>query len=96
MRFRDREPETPSCHRPGKFILTSVVKHFDTAVYELAKHAAHGQLRTGGNLSFDLRNHGVGLGKFSPAVPMSLRRQLIPLAKQIAQGKIVVPAALSH
>jgi basic membrane protein A len=79
----------------GKFILTSVVKHFDVGVYDSAKRVVHGRLRTGGNLSFDLRNHGVGLGKFSPKVPLSLRRQLIPLAREIEQGKIVVPATLS-
>jgi basic membrane protein A len=80
----------------GKFILTSVVKNLDAAVYDLAKRLVDGRLRTGGNLSFDLRNHGVGLGKFSPEVPLALRRELIQLARQIEQGKIVVPTAPSH
>jgi basic membrane protein A len=79
----------------GQYILTSVVKNLNLAVYDLAERLVHGRLRTGGNLSFDLRNHGVGLGKFSPKVPRSLRRQLIPLEAQIEQGKIVVPATLS-
>jgi basic membrane protein A len=80
----------------GKFVLTSVVKNLNVAVYDLAKRLVHGRLRVGGNLSFDLRNRGVGLGKFSPYVPRALRRQLIPLAAQIEQGKIVVPAKLSR
>lgn len=80
----------------GKFILTSVVKNLDVAVYDLANQLVHRRLRFGGNLSFDLRNHGVGLGKFSPRVPLSLRRRLIPLAAQIRNGKIVVPATLSR
>lgn len=79
----------------GQFILTSVVLNWGLAVFDLAKLAAQDRLRTGGNLSLDLRHHFVGLGKFSPEVPRSLRRQLKPLAAQIEQGKIAVPTALS-
>jgi basic membrane lipoprotein Med (substrate-binding protein (PBP1-ABC) superfamily) len=61
----------------------------------MAKRLVHGRFRVGGNLSFDLRNRGVGLAKFSPNVPRALRRELIPLAAKIKQGKIVVPATLS-
>lgn len=80
----------------GKFILTSVVKNLDAAVYDVVKRLLAGRLRMGGNLSFDLRNRGVGLGSFSPKVPRALRRELIPLAAQIRQGKIVVPTTLSR
>ena len=79
----------------GRYILTSVVKNLDAAVYDLARRLVDGRLRTGGDLNFDLRNHGVGLGKFSPAVPRALRRQLIPLARGIEQGTIAVPARFS-
>src|SRR5262252_8049958 len=79
----------------GHFILTSVVKNLDLAVYDLAKRVVRGRLRTGGNLSFDLNNHGVYLGQFSPKVRPSIQRQLIPLARQIEQGKIHVPSMLS-
>jgi len=80
----------------GSFILTSVVKNLNLAVYELANRLVHRRLRTGGDLSFNLRNHGVYLGRFSPVVPLSLRRELIPLARQIKRGKIEVPATLSQ
>jgi len=80
----------------GKFILTSAVKNLDLAVYDLAKRLVAGRLHTGGNLSFDLGNHGVGLGRFSPDVPLALRRALIPLAAQIERGKIVVPTRLNR
>ncbi|HJQ49433.1 MAG TPA: BMP family ABC transporter substrate-binding protein [Gaiellaceae bacterium] len=83
-------------HYLGKFILTSVVKNLNAAVYDLAKRLVAGRLRTGGNLSFDLRDRGVGLGAFSPQVPRTLRRELIPLAAQIRQEKIVVPTTLSR
>jgi basic membrane protein A and related proteins len=79
----------------GKFILTSVIKNLNAAVYDVARLVVHGRLRTGGNLSFDLRNHGVYLGRFSPKVPRSLRQQLIPLARAIVRGKIVVPRTLT-
>jgi basic membrane protein A and related proteins len=79
----------------GHYILTSVVKNLNVAVYDLAKRDVQDRLRAGGNLNFNLRNHGVGLGKFSPKVPMWLRRQLIPLEAQIEQGKIVVPATFT-
>ena len=78
----------------GKFILTSVVKNLGAAVYDLTKRLVDGRPRTGGNLNFGLRNHGVLLGKFSPEVPRGLRRQLIPLAAQIERGTIVVPTTL--
>lgn len=80
----------------GKFILTSVVKNLDVGVYDVIKSVVRGRLRTGGNLRFDLRNHGVRLGKFSPLVPPDLRREVIPLATQIEQGKIVVPVTLTR
>lgn len=79
----------------GKFILTSVVKNLDLAVYDLAKRLVDGRWRTGGNLSFDLRNKGVGLATTSPDVPRALRRRLRRLAAEIERGKIVVPTTLS-
>ena len=80
----------------GDYILTSVVKNLDLAVFDFAKRLVQGRLRMGGNLSFDLQNHGVYLGKFSRKVPVSLQRRLIPLARQIEDGKIVVPSTLSR
>jgi basic membrane protein A len=79
----------------GKFILTSVVKNLNVAVYDFAKLLVDGRLRTGGNLTFDLHNHGVGLGKFSPDISPALRRELVPLAAKIEHGRIVVPAKLN-
>jgi basic membrane protein A and related proteins len=80
----------------GSFILTSVVKNLDLAVYTLATRLVHDRLRLGGDLNFDLRNHGVYLGRFSPLVPVSLRRELIPLAREIKSGRLKVPTTLSR
>jgi len=79
----------------GRFILTSVVLNWKLAVYTLAKLAVQGRLPTGGNLSWDMRHHFVGLGKFSPKVHLSLQRQLKRLAAQIGHGKIVVPTTFN-
>ena len=79
----------------GRYILTSVVKNLGSAVYDLASRLVDARWRTGGDLSFDLRNRGVGLGTISPDVPRALRRQLRTLAAEIVQGKIVVPTTLS-
>lgn len=79
----------------GKFILTSVVLNWGLAVYELARLDSQGRLRTGADLSLDLRHHFVGLGRFSPKVSHSLRRQVKLLAAQIERGKIVVPSTVS-
>jgi basic membrane lipoprotein Med (substrate-binding protein (PBP1-ABC) superfamily) len=83
----------------GKYILTSVVLNWKLAVYTLAKLAVQDRLPTGGNLSWGLRHHFVGLGKFSPKVHLSLQRQLKRLARQIecsrCRGKIVVPTTFS-
>lgn len=80
----------------GKFILTSVVKNLNVAVYNFAKRFVEGRLKMGRNLEFDLRNNGVGLGTFSPDVSEALRRKVKSLKAQIEQGKIVVPTTPSR
>lgn len=79
----------------GKFVLTSVVKNLNVAVFDFARRLVEGRLKMGGNLEFDYRNDGVKLGKFSPDVPPALRRKVISLRAPIEQGKIVVPTRLS-
>jgi basic membrane protein A len=78
----------------GPFILTSVLKRLDVAVYDVVQSLRQNRLKTGGNLIFDYRNNGVGLGKFGPAVTPSLRHRLRALRAQIARGEIVVPTTV--
>lgn len=78
----------------GPFILTSVVKHLDVAVYDFAKELHDRRLHTGGDAVFDLRNRGVGLGRFSPRVPKRFRRELERLQAEIEQGRISVSSTL--
>jgi len=88
--------DTDQSNLSRRYILTSAVVNLNVAVYDLAKRLVREGLPTGGNLSFDLRDHGVGLGRFSPEVPLKLRHALIPLAAQIERGKIAVPMTLSR
>lgn len=80
----------------GKFVLTSVVKRLDVAVYDFAAAVRRGTFRTGGDMVFDLRNKGVGLGRFSPEVPPAVRRELGRLAGRIVAGRITVPSDLKQ
>jgi len=72
----------------GAHMLTSVVKRMDVAVYEIIRRLAKGSLPTGGDLTFDLRNDGVGLGTISPKVPRALVAQVERIRRQIISGKI--------
>ena len=80
----------------GSFVLTSVVKRLDVAVYDFAVAMSKGTFRTGGDMVFNLRNKGVALGRFSPQVPPSLRHELGRLAEEIAAGRIKVPSGLKR
>ena len=75
----------------GKHILTSAVKRVDNGVYLAIKGAQSGQFKGGSNLTFNLKNNGVGLGKISPNVPASVLKKVASLRKLIVSGKIVPP-----
>lgn len=75
----------------GKHILTSAVKRVDNGVYLAIKGAQSGQFVGGGNLTFNLKNSGVGLGKISPNVPASFLKKIAALRAQIVAGKIKPP-----
>ena len=75
----------------GKHILTSAVKRVDNGVYLAIKGAQSGQFKGGSNLTFNLKNNGVGLGKISSNVPASVLKKVATLRAQIVSGKIVPP-----
>lgn len=75
----------------GPYILTSAVKRVDNGVYLAVKGAESGEFVGGGNLSFNLKNNGVGLGKISPVVPASVLKKVATLRAQIVAGKIKPP-----
>ena len=78
-----------------KHVLTSVIKRVDRGVYLAIKGAQSGQFKGGGNLVFNLKNQGVGLGKMSPNIPASFLKQINTLRAQIIAGKIKPPVKVS-
>jgi basic membrane protein A len=79
----------------GKHILTSAVKRVDTGVYLAIKGAQSGQFKGGSNLTFDLKNGGVALGKISPNVPASVLKKVATLRAQIVSGKLKPPTKVA-
>jgi basic membrane protein A and related proteins len=75
----------------GPYILTSAVKRVDNGVYLAIKGAQNGQFKGGANLTFNLKNNGVGLGKVSAVVPASVLKKVASLRKLIVSGKIKPP-----
>jgi basic membrane protein A len=79
----------------GKHILTSAVKRVDRGVYLAIKGAQSGQFKGGADLTFDLKNGGVALGKISPNVPASVLKKVATLRAQIISGKIKPPTKVA-
>jgi basic membrane protein A len=78
----------------GKHILTSAVKRVDRGVYLAIKGAQSGQFKGGSDLTFNLKNQGVALGKISPNVPASVLKKVASLRKLIVAGKIKPPTTV--
>jgi basic membrane protein A len=74
----------------GPFMMTSALKRVNVAVEGLTKLSYAGNLTTGRNYNYNLRNNGVGLGTVSKKVPKKFVAQTIAIGKKIAAGKIVV------
>ena len=75
----------------GRHILTSAVIRLDRGVFATIGRLVRGNLTTGKNIEFDLRNGNVGLGKISPKVPHLFLRRLANVRRAIIAGRIRVP-----
>jgi basic membrane protein A len=78
----------------GPYILTSARKKVDQAVFLAIKAAKAGKFKGSRNLTYGLKNGGVGLGKFgagSCAVKPAWKKAVDKIAKQIIAGKIKPP-----
>jgi basic membrane protein A len=81
----------------GPHILTSAVKRVDTGIFLAVKGAKSGKgFKGGGNLVFNLKNGGVGLGKFSKKAKLkkAWMTQINTLKKQIISGKLKPPTVV--
>ncbi len=78
----------------GTHILTSAVKRVDVAVETAVLSAKNGTYKGGVDLTFNLRNNGVAVGKISPRVPKAFVARMNALRPQILSGKIKPPTKL--
>jgi basic membrane protein A and related proteins len=72
----------------GPHILTSAVKRVDTAVFLAIKSVVDGKFKGGTNLTFGLKENGVGIGKISPKVPQADVAKVNQIRADIISGKI--------
>src|ERR671936_1015075 len=68
-------------------ILTSATKHVDVAVYKAIQSVKNGTFK-GGNVTYGLKDNGVGLGKINPRVPKSEVAKVEKIRQEIVSGKI--------
>jgi basic membrane protein A len=78
----------------AKHVLTSGVKRVDNGVYDAIQQAKNGKFQGGSDLVFNLKNHGVGVGRISPSVPKSWVTLMNSYRAKIVSGKLKVPTAL--
>jgi basic membrane protein A len=75
----------------GPYILTSVMKRYDTGFLHLFRQLQAGTLRGGGTTVLTLRNGGAALGPISPRVPAALRAELDRMRQRIEDGELTIP-----
>jgi len=75
----------------GPHILTSVVKGWDVMMLTLLRQVRDGRIRARGQIELGLADGGATLGRLSPKVPASLRRELADMRRRIVAGEIRVP-----
>jgi basic membrane protein A len=78
----------------GQFVLTSALKRVDEAVFETIQTVVDDSWMGGRNLTFGLKDDGVGLGKISPEVPQEDLDALDQIKERIRSGEITVPTTL--
>jgi basic membrane protein A and related proteins len=79
---------------PGSTILTSAVKKIDVAVFQVVKGAKDGAFPGGQNLSFGLKEDGVGVAPyhdFDAKVPQTLKDAVTKAITDIKAGTVTVP-----
>jgi basic membrane protein A len=78
----------------GPHVLTSAMKRVDQGVFLAIKDVVDGTWQGGRNLTYGLKENGVGLGKVSPKVPKADLAKVEQVKQQIADGKIQVPRSV--
>jgi len=81
-------------YNDAKRVLTSGIKRVDNGVYDAIQQAQAGQFKGGQDLVFDLKNHGVGVGRISTVVPAAWIKLMNAYRARIVAGTLHVPTAL--
>ena len=81
-------------YKDAKRVLTSGIKRVDNGVLDAIEQAQAGKFQGGQDLVFDLKNHGMGVGKISPDVPASWIKLMNKYRARIVAGTLKVPTAL--
>jgi basic membrane protein A and related proteins len=77
----------------GKYIITSAVKHVETAVYNIVRDTSTGHFRSGDHI-YTAKNGGVDFGKPSSVVPASIVAQAVHYRELLRTGAIVPPVTI--
>ena len=79
----------------GKHVMTSALKKVDVAVFSAIGQAKAGMLKGGKNAVFSAKVNGVGYGKWSSRVPLSIRSAVLKQFKLLKAGKVKgIPATV--
>ena len=81
-------------YNDAKRVLTSGTKKTDVGVYDTVAAAAGGKFPGGTDLTFDLKNHGVGVGRINPVVPAAWIKEMNSYRAKIIAGTLKVPSAI--
>jgi basic membrane protein A len=79
---------------PGDTILTSAMKNIDAAVFAVVKQSVDGAFAGGQNLSFGIKEDGVGLAPyhdFDTKLPAAIKDAVVKATADIKAGTITVP-----
>jgi basic membrane protein A len=72
----------------GTWLMAAAVKRADVAVLATIVAARTGTLRGGANLILGVRDGAVGLGSWSPHVPLTIQRAVAAQARLVGEGKL--------
>jgi basic membrane protein A len=87
----DKDQYNDGVYAPGKSaVLTSMMKHADTAAHEVAVMTAEGKFPGGQIMVFSLKNKGVGIPVKNPNLSPDVTKKVAEFAAQIASGKLMV------
>ena len=81
-------------YNDAKRVMTSGVKRVDNGVYQAISKAKNGGFKRGGNLLFNLKNKGMGVGRMNPAVPKSYIKLMNTYKTRIIKKQLKVPSKL--